>query len=783
MSILDRKLLRDLAASWTQAATIGLLVALGVAVLVGSAGTYASLARAQAEYYAATRFSDIFAELRRAPRALLERIAALDGVAAAEGRIAGAARIAWPDAALPVSALLLSLPEHGEATLLDRLTLREGRLPARAEEAVLHRGFATAWNLRPGAAIPAVVNGRRVTFHVSGIGDSPDQIHPLQPGAILPDDSQFAVLWVPEPTLAAAFDMEGAFNRLSVALAPGAREAAVIAALDPLLRPHGGLGAHGRAEHTSHRRLTDEIEEQRVTAIFVPALFLGVAAFLLHTALGRMIEAARMQVATLKALGLPPGPIAWHYAKFAGAIALAGAAAGIAGGVWLGQRMVELYRPFFHLPGLAFAAPPWLAPLALLLALAAALAAVARALLRLLREPAAAGLRPPPPERGAGARFGLGGRLPVTARLALRGLAARPFRSLLTVAGLASAMPIVVLGLFWWDAIGWVTRVQFEGVERGHVVVTFTDPQSETVLHDLARLPGVLAAEGQRAVPVRLSHGHRSRRVGLSGLPEEGVLRTPRDATLAPVPIPRDGLAVSRRLAEALGAQAGTVLRVEVLDGARPVLHLPIAVLVEDAVGLSAQIERGALNRALGEGPLVSQASLRVDTDAEAALFAALAERPRIAAIASSRAWRRIFDEQMAAMILTSAGILLGFGGAIAAGIVAGSAGVAFQERAQELAALRVLGFRVGEAWRLLAAEFAVLLALALPLGAALSRWTVAALLAIQDNETISLPALVSLRTLAAASLLMLAAAAAAFWLLRRRIARLDLVAALKVQE
>lgn len=782
MNILDRKLLRDLVAARMQAATIALLVALGVAVMVGSAGSYASLARAQAEYYAAARFADVFADVRRAPRTLLERIAALDGVAAVEGRIAGAARVEWPRAELPVSALLLSLPEHGEP-VLDRVTLREGRLPVRDAEVVLHRGFATARNLRPGDTLPAIVNGHRVVFHISGIADSPDQIHPLQPGAILPDDSQFAVLWVPQPTLAAAFDMQGGFNRVSLSLAPGAREASVIASLDRLLLPYGGGSAHGRSEHPSHRRLTDEIEEQRVTAIFVPTLFLGVAVFLLHTALGRMIETARMQVATLKALGMPPAPIAWHYAKFAGLIAVAGAALGVAGGHWLGALMMDLYRPFFHLPGLAFSAPAWLAPLAVLLSLAAALGAVARALLRLLREPAAQGLRPLPPERGAGARLSLGGLLPPEARLALRGLAARPIRSLLTVCGLAAAMPITVLGLFWWDAIGWVTQVQFDGVERGHVVVTFTDPRPDGVLHELARLPGVLAAEGQRVVPVRLSHGHRSRRVGLSGLPEGGVLRTPRDATLAAVPIPRGGLAVSRRLAEALGVSAGALLRVEVLDGARPVLQLPIAALVEDAVGLSAQIERSTLNRALGEGPLINQASLRFDRNAEPALFDALADRPRVAGIASSRAWQRIFDEQMAGLVLASAAILLGFGAAIAVGIVTGSARVAFQERTQELAALRVLGFRVDEAWRLLAAEFAVQLSLALPLGAALSQWTVAALLSIQDNETISLPAAVSPRTLAAASLLMIVSASAAFILLRRRIARLDLVASLKVQE
>jgi hypothetical protein len=54
------------------------------------------------------------------------------------------------------------------------------------------------------------------------------------------------------------------------------------------------------------------------------------------------------------------------------------------------------------------------------------------------------------------------------------------------------------------------------------------------------------------------------------------------------------------------------------------VLPLPIAALVEDAIGLSAQIEHMARNRALGGGPVIGLASLRVDRNADPALFAAL---------------------------------------------------------------------------------------------------------------------------------------------------------------
>lgn len=107
--------------------------------------------------------------------------------------------------------------------------------------------------------------------------------------------------------MAAAFDMEGAFNDVVLTLAPRASQAATIDALDRLLEPWGGLGAYGRGEQTSNRFLDDEIEQQRVMATTVPAIFLGVAAFLLNVVLGRLVAAQREQIATLKALGYPTG--------------------------------------------------------------------------------------------------------------------------------------------------------------------------------------------------------------------------------------------------------------------------------------------------------------------------------------------------------------------------------------------------------------------------------------------------------------------------------------------
>jgi putative ABC transport system permease protein len=342
---------------------------------------------------------------------------------------------------------------------------------------------------------------------------------------------------------------------------------------------------------------------------------------------------------------------------------------------------------------------------------------------------------------------------------------------------------MVVLGLFWWDAMDSMVELQFDRIERGDAFVALTDPRPSRAVREMARLPGVLAAEGQRIVPVRLRAAQRSRLLAVTGLPDSAELRVPRDADLRPVPIPQDGLALSRRLAERLGVRAGDTVQVEVLEGARRVHDLPVAALVEDIIGYTALMEIGALNRLMREDDLVSHVALRVDPLAAEALWRQLAERPRVAATNVKAVWLRVFDEVIAGLVLTSAVTLTGFGVIIAVGVVYNSARVALQERGWEMASLRVLGFTRQEVSRILLAELALAVLVAVPLGLLLAQWIVALILGARDNESFDVPAVISSTTFAAAALVVLGAAFASAVVVRRRIDRLDLVAALKARD
>ena len=516
----------------------------------------------------------------------------------------------------------------------------------------------------------------------------------------------------------------------------------------------------------------------------MPVLFFGIAAFLLSVVLGRLVEAQREQVAALKALGYPAWPIALHYAKFVAALCALGSVIGVAGGGWMGVGMLATYRPFLRFPEMPFVLPGWLPLLGVAASFAAAFLGVAATLWRILRLPAAEGLRPAAPAelRGWSPRR-LDRGLAPRHKIVLRGLLGRPLRTGLTILGLAFAVPMVVLGLFWRDALGHMMDVQFDNILRADAIVSFTDPRASRAIRELARLPGVLAAEGQRVVAARISAGHGQYRVALTGVADTSELSAPRDASLRRIVIPAEGLALSRRLAERLRVKAGDAVWVEVMEGSRPTFLLPVAALVEDVIGMNAYVRIDALNRLMGEDDLVSQAALLVDPKAALDVWRRLDERPGVAAVGVKSAWLRAFHEAVGNLVLISAVFLTGFGLIIAIGIVYNSARVTFHERSWEMASLRVLGFTRAEVSRILLTELGIAMLVAMPLGLLLAQGFVDLIVATHSGESFEIPAVVRPATFATAVLIVLGAGAASALIVMRRVGLLDLVAALKARD
>jgi putative ABC transport system permease protein len=784
---LHRKLLRDLVGMRGQAVAIAFVVVAGVTTYVAMTSVRDALERTLTSYYEGYRFADVFASVRRAPERVTERLRAVPGIAAVETRVLATVRLEIRGFDEPVSGLLVSIPE-GRQPELNRLVLRQGRLvrPGREDEVVVNETFAEAHRLRPDDRLAATIHGRRRELTVVGIALSPEFLMQIQPGAIYPDPERYGVMWMGRPALAAAHDMEGAFNDVAFALAPGASLEDVVHRVDRILEPYGGLGAHGRSEQASHFLIGEELRQIRGMATLLPAIFLAVAAFLLNIVVTRLIALQREQIAVLKAFGYRNRAVALHYLELVLVIALAGAAAGSVLGLWLGRALGTLYLEFYRFPHLDYAVRPEMVLAAVALTCGAALVGVLQAVRRAVRLPPAEAMRPAPPPAFRPTlveRLGLQRLFDQPTRIVLRNIERQPVRALLTVVGIASSCAILIMGLFFTDSFDHVIRVQYGIAQRDDLAVAFIEPTSAAALHEIAALPGVHHAEPYRAIPVRLRHRNRSHQTGLQGIPRDAYLRRVLDAELRPIPIPREGIVLSERLATNLGVALGDEITVEVLEGARRTRRVPVAHVARQFIGLGATMDLDAANRLAGTGGAISGALLLVDPALEPALTRALQQRPRVASVFSQDRAIQSFRDTTAEAMLTFTFILSLFAGVIAFGVVYNAARIALSERDRELASLRVLGFTRGEIAYILLGELTVLTLAALPVGFALGAAAAAGVVRGLETDLFQIPVVLGRGTFALAATIVIAAALASAVLVRRRLQRLDLVGVLKTRE
>jgi putative ABC transport system permease protein len=656
----------------------------------------------------------------------------------------------------------------------------------RDDEVVISEAFSDANHLEPGDSLGAVINGRWKELRIAGVVLSPEYVYEAGSASVLPDNKRFGTLWIGRPALAAAYDMDGAFNDLTLTIDRSARLADVIDRLDLVLKPYGCLGAYGRADQFSNHFLQDEFGQLRTSALIIPMIFLGVAAFLLYIVLTRLVATQRDQIAVLKAFGYGNLTIGMHYAQFALAAILVGVIIGTGVGMWFGKSLTEVYTRYYKFPILRYVASPRMIGYTALIGLASAAIGAVGAVRRCVALPPAEAMRPETPARfkpGLLERLPLERVLSTGGRMILRNLERNRVKAALSVISIALSIAILITSYFSRDAIAYMIDVGFGTAEREDVTVFFNHPLPERALFDIQHLPGVIASEPYRMVPARIRYGHHVRRLALQGLAPGGDLRRIVDRRRRLVLPPDDGLMMTTTLARFLDVTPGDVVTVEILEGKQRTLRCRVTGVVEDLFGLSVYLTQSALNRMLEEGPMISAADITVDARQASTLYAVLKATPAVAGVSVRRGVFESFTKLMSEGQGTTRTVLVIFASMIAMGIVYNSARIALSERGRELASLRVFGFSNREVALLLLGEQALLTAVAIPVGFLMAYGICAAIAQALEGENYRIPLIISSETFALSAIAVVIAAAVSALLVRRRIYSLDIVEVLKTRE
>jgi putative ABC transport system permease protein len=787
MRTLDLKLLRELRRHWVQITSIALVMGCGTMTIMGLRSTLTSVRAARDQYYADYRFGDVFVRMERAPAAIGERIAGIEGVAAVETRVVHDVRLDVPGLAEPAIGHMVEIPDV-RRPMLNELKIRRGRwiAPGVQGEVLIGERFAELNGLEPGDSLAAVVNGRWQRLHIVGVALSPEFVVEYAGSGMFVDNRRYGVLWAGAQMVESAFDMKGAFNDVVVRLRAPTDEPRVTNALDDLLRPWGAAPAYGRRDQAAARVLDDEFGQLRTNATIFPMFFLIVAAFLLNVVLSRLVASQREEIAALKAFGYTDREIGIHYLGFGVAAVVLGAIVGVPAGVWMGARFTAMYKEYFRFPSLPSVVDWGAAAIGVGVSGSFALLGAFGGVRRVMRLTPADALRPEAPKRFRRLLvevLGFGGVVPPAARMVLRNVERRPLRTASTAIGIALAVALLASGRFPYDAVDRLMDIQFRVAQRYDILAAFTRQRSVDAVHDLAHVDGVLAAEPFRTTSVRVKRGAAWRNTAITGLEAHKGLYRLVDAGGHEFVPPSGGGALTLWLARYLGVGPGDTIDVDLLEqGSRPA-RIVVTGLFDPMVGQGIYMSRASLNQLLREQDAASGAYLSVAPGHEADVLERLKDFPGVAAAVSRAATVRNMDEQMRqsmvfvlALIITSACI-------IALGVVYNSARVALSERGRELASLRVLGFTTNEVSGMLLGEQAAVMVVALPLGIVFGAAFSLALAGGFDTERFHFPYVLAVHSQVFAVGVVVAAALIAGLVVRRRLDRLDMVAALRTRE
>lgn len=787
MTAMTIKLLREIKHLRGQLVAIILVIGCGSATFIMSRSMYTSLLLTQRDYYERERYADVFVTLKRAPQTLGARLRAIDGVAAAETRTMYNVLVDVPGLAEPASASLISMPTDRELAL-NELHIVSGRriAPGAKHEVIAYAPFAEANGLVPGDTIGAVMNGRWKRIVIVGTAITPEFVIVMNPGSLILDKKRTGVLWMAEDVVQSSYDMRGAFNSATLGVYPGVSIADVRARVDDILRPYGSWGATGREDQMSHRFLTDEIRQLKVTALIIPLIFLGVAIFLLNIALMRLVATQRTMIAILKAFGYSNLQIAMHYTGFSVVAVLGGAIVGIAIGNYLGVALATWYMEFYRFPRLVFAMPAGVIIGAVAMSLVAAVVGALSAVRSAVRLPPADAMRPEAPRTfrpGVFERVGRWLHLSPVSAMIVRNIERRWIKSVVAIVMIGLATSILVLSNFMFDAMDHMIGLQWNRAQRDDAMVTFLVPLSSAARHDILHLPGVRYAEPFRMIGADIINGRKRYRTFVASVDSAATLKRIIDDRGRVVRVPEHGIMITDYLARHLDLRIGDLVTIVVLEGARDTFRIPLTATVREFLGSQAYMSPRAMSSMLDEQGSVSGAYLRIDDKEMPTFTSAIKRTPTIAGSLVRAVALRSFEEVYVQNIWITSTYIIVLACVIAFGVVYNSSRIALSERATELASLRILGFTKGEIAVILLGEQVVLTLLGIPfglvLGTAMCWWITVGF----EADIFRIIFVFTTQNLGKAAAVITIVTFVSGLLIRRRLVKLDLIAVLKSRE
>jgi len=769
---------RDIARQRGQFLAVLVTIILGVMMFASTYDAYRNLTASYNGTYERLAFADV--TVTGGDDALAAALTAIDGVATVEDRRQADVPLQVGDNVL--LGRVVSLPRD-----VNKLDVVAGTRPSGGSAGLAETHMASHFKLVPGDTVAVLSTSGWRDVEVTGEAVSAEYLWPARSSQeFFEAPGSFGVVFVTDEVLDAV-DPTQVLTQHLVRFEPGAEAATLDDRVRATALDHGASGVVTRADQPSNKALNLDVTGFEQMAVFFPAMFLLVSGLAALTLLTRLVHSQRSVIGTLRANGFSRRTVVSHYLTYGLWLGTVGALVGLALGIPAGWAMTAAYTTELGIPD-TIRELRWITPVGgLMFGIAAGTLSAwvpARAAVRL--EPAEA-LRGEAPDMRA--RRSLlerlvppVSRLPVQARMVIRGIGRSPRRSLSVVVAIVVSMVLVYTTWGMVDTITILLERNFNVINRQDADVVTSVPVDDATVAAVAGVPGVAAAEPVVRLDASLSGTEGTYSTSLFAYDSGTVVHgftTPDGSG------PTSGVVVGEAVLEKTGTAVGDPLSIS-LPALGVTFNAIVEATVREPMGSPVYITREKLQEVLAassasgwQNALARPGNVTIslvleDGAPRAAVLDQVRDLPGVVSVIDSQAlWKMI--EQYLGLFYLLVGVMLAFGGVLAVALIFNVVSVNLAERTGEIASMRANGISYRRIAAYVLAENMILTAIGVVPGALLARAAATWLMSTYTTDMLSFQLETRSFTMPLVVASMFLVTAVSLWPGMRAVRRLDI--------
>lgn len=584
------------------------------------------------------------------------------------------------------------------------------------ESVWLTRGFAKEWKIKTGDNFTFVYNGINVTKKVAGIIAVPEYQYLKADKDLDVVIKNITILYMAKDGLPDEIREVMPYTELT--FTSDVEDVSTMESeISDALKGNYAVVCD-RDELTGVKIMNDELAQHDQFAISFPIIFIIIALLVIMTTMNRMIDKQRVQIGTMRALGIKRSSIIIHYLSYSFVVSLLGVVAGVLFGTYgLGEFIAKVFREWYVIPGWTVEMDYTFAVVCIAI-VGACVGATYFSCRKVMNIHPAESLRPKSPKSGKKMfleSFPFWNKLGFSIQYNLRDIFRGKLRSIMGILGTAVGMMLMVSAFASYTTIKNTSSWTFDKLQNYKSEIDFDD---ELKLDEIEEIKNMYDGELMQTSAVEISANAANdsnkkdilKKSTLLFVPEGKGMFALTDVDQKVVTLSPGKIAITRKLADALELKVGDKLywhlykmntwyeaEIGIINRNPNVAGVTMLRADYEKLGIDYEPNIMYTNKKLKLKQVRKDIKERIYNDRESDSYG-------VKSVFDDTDMRKSFDVMME-MINMMIGIFIAFACIFPVVVLYNCGNLSFNERVKEFATLKVLGFSSGRIRRLLSLQ------------------------------------------------------------------------------